>query len=302
MVYTFWPPEKSNSSAGGTPEWVRQPWAGECKHDPHWDPAAVDQFRFAPHQVPKPGQLEDNYMPFLGGDSSFRKSPWEGLLFYESQWAEEIAAYGLDPAVLGIDGMGPIDDWSHLSALGHAVLVNHCFEVCIDDYLNDYPYPKVALVERYTANPTSSTQALERVGEQEVAFQVTFTEPVTGVDESDFEIVSDNTFSNVQITGIEQAKDGSIYVVTVDTGSGEGSLNLAVRDDDTIKNASGHSLWATGHSMNWMPGQAYTIDRSVGLPIAAWPLVIALFGMGLAAVRGDRQTLPAWIPWILRRK
>ncbi|HNR35897.1 MAG TPA: hypothetical protein PKO36_12005 [Candidatus Hydrogenedentes bacterium] len=271
------------------PAWVQQPWTGECKHAPHWDPAGVDQFRFAPHQVPKPGQLEDNYVPFLGGDPTFRKGPWEGILFYESQWSEEIASYGLDPAVLGIDGMGPIDDWIHLSALGHAILVNHCFEVCIDDYLNDYPYPKVVSVERCSVNPINPLQTIETTGNQEVAFLVTFSEPVTGVDESDFEPVGRNGLAGASIIGIEPAKDAASYSIVVDTGVGEGTLNLAVRDDDSIKNASGHSLWATGKSMNWMPGPAYTIDRSVGLPVNGWLSAIALLAAGIRSMGRGRS-------------
>ncbi len=271
------------------PAWVQQPWTGACKHDPHWDPTGVDKFRFDPHQVPKPGQLEDNYIPFQGGDPTFRKSAWEGLLFYQDQWSEVIRTYGIDPASLGIDGMGPIDDWIHLSALGHAIIVNHCFEVCIDSLLNDYPYPKVVSVERSMVNPLFPTQTLEIVGEQEVTFKVTFSEPVTGVDVSDFESVSRNGVAGAQVVGVEQAKDDASYTVTVDTGGGNGTLNLAVRDNDTIKNASGHSLWGAGpSSINWMPGQAYQVKRGVGLPVVAWPLGIALLGAGLAVLRRSR--------------
>lgn len=271
------------------PTWVQQPWTGECKFEPHWDPTGIDHFRFDPHQTVKPGQLEDNYVPFLGGDSTFCKSPWEAMLYYEDQWTDEIAAYGLDASVLGIDGMGPIDDWIHLGALGHRVVVNHCFEVCIDGWLNDYPYPKVASVVRSTVSPIVPSQVMTTTGEQEVAFTVTFNEAVSNVDAADFAVVSSGAVTGARVVGVEQAKDGATYVVTVDTGTGDGTLNLAVKDNDTIKNSAGHSLWGTGTSMNWAPGDAYTVDRRVGLPVAAWPAALLLLGTGVVRIRRLRR-------------
>ncbi len=266
------------------PTWL-SPWAGECKHAPHWDPTGVDAFRFGPGVVPLPGQLEDNYTPFEGGDPTFKKSPWEAMLFYENQWADLIREYGLDPALLGIDNMGPIDDWIHLSALGHQVVVRHCFDVCIEDWIAQYGYPRVASVERTTMSPVCSIETFSPIGASQVQFKVTFNQPVTGVDEGDFEPVMARGVSGASIASVEELKDGSTYIVAVDTGSGDGTLGLAVRDNDTIQGTDGQPLWGIGHSMNWAPGEAYQVVRGAGVPVVGWPLAGFLLAAGAAALR-----------------
>ena len=270
------------------PTWLLSPWAGACKHEPHWDPTGVDAFRFGPHAVPMPGQLADNYIPFEGGDPTFMKSPWAGLLYYTNQWDELIRSYGLDPAVLGINNMGPIDDWIHLSKLGNKIVVNHCFDVCVENWLADYPHPQVVSVERSSRRPIFSGQVFDPTNLHEVTFTVTFNEPVTGVDEGDFVPVMHGGLVGARVEDVEEAKDGATYTVTVSTGSG--TLALAVRDNDTIKNAQGHSLWGTGQSMDWAPGIPYHIDPAAGVPIVAWPLAIALLGAGAATLRRSRRS------------
>ena len=100
-----------------------------------------------------------------------------------------------------------------------------------------------------------------------VNFQVTFSEPVTGVDLaapfSDF-IVS----TSPEITG---ASIGSVtplsavtYGVAVNTGNGNGVLRLDVSDNDSIVDQAGNPLGGVGAGNgNYNIGGSYTIVKSV---------------------------------------
>jgi secreted trypsin-like serine protease len=111
--------------------------------------------------------------------------------------------------------------------------------------------PAVSSSMRANANPTHATS---------VNFTVTFSESVIGVDSSDFSLTTSG-LSGSAITGISGS--GSIYTVTVDTGSGEGTIRLDVVDDDTIMDASSNVLGGVGAGNGtFISGQSYTMDRT----------------------------------------
>ena len=86
----------------------------------------------------------------------------------------------------------------------------------------DNTCPSVLSVIRGNPNPTGSSS---------VDFIVTFSEPVFGVDTSDF---------TLEVSGVSGAAvsalsgSGNVYTVTVDTGSGDGTIRLDVRAGATI--------------------------------------------------------------------
>jgi hypothetical protein len=247
------------------PTWL-EPWEGECKHHPHWDPSGADAYRFGPHETPLPGQAETDYEPFAGGDL--------------------IASYGLDPIALGIAGMGPIDDWIHLSASAHEVLIGHCMDVCMEQWVAEYPYPQVVSVERATMHPLLPGTIYNPCGVGEVTFRVTFNMPVNGVDESDFQPIMGEGLTQAAVLSVAQEpeKDGESYLVTVDAGTGTGTLDLAVLDDDTII-GGGAPLWATGHSSAFVSGSPYTMDPEAGLPVTSGMAALAMLLAGAFAAR-----------------
>ncbi len=267
------------------PTWL-EPWTGECKHHPHWDPSGADAYRFGPYETPLPGQVETDYEPFAGGDPTFKKSPWQAMLYYTDQWNDLIASYGLDPVLLGIAGMGPIDDWIHLSASAHEVLIGHCMDVCMEGWVAEYPYPQVVSVERATTHPLLPGTTYNPCGLGEVTFRVTFNMPVNGVDTSDFQPIMGGGLTQAAILSVaqEQEKDGESYLVTVDAGTGTGTLGLAVLDDDTII-GGGAPLWATGHSSAFVSGSPYTMDPEAVLPVTSGLAVLALLLAGALAAR-----------------
>lgn len=92
-----------------------------------------------------------------------------------------------------------------------------------------------------------------------VRFTVTFSEPVVGVDMADF-VLSVSGLSDASITSVSGMD--SVYVVTVNTGNGNGPLRLEVFDDDSILDASGLPLGGFGiGNGNFTAGEIYIIDR-----------------------------------------
>ena len=95
-----------------------------------------------------------------------------------------------------------------------------------------------------TANPTSAAT---------VRFLVTFSKPVTGVDITDFAVTAPGLTSPsvIGVTG-----SGATRTVTVNTGSGYGSLRLDVLANGTIQDGSSQPL-----AGQFTSGQAYTITQ-----------------------------------------
>ncbi len=110
---------------------------------------------------------------------------------------------------------------------------------------SDYTLPTVTSSIRVSTNPTNLAS---------VDFTVTFSEPVTGVDLSDFSLTTSGV-SSAAVSGLSGT--GSVYTVTVNTGSGSGTIRLNVLDDDTIKDDSLNPLGA-----GLLSGQTYTIEKS----------------------------------------
>ena len=112
-----------------------------------------------------------------------------------------------------------------------------------DTYSIDKTAPSVTSINRATASPTNASS---------VDFTVTFSESVTGVASNDFSIlmsgVSGATIANV-------AGSGSIYTVTVNTGSGDGTLRV-----DFLGSASDSAGNATSGAFT--SGQSYAIDKT----------------------------------------
>ena len=117
------------------------------------------------------------------------------------------------------------------------------------------------MVSSVRASPNPSSAA-------SVAFTVTFSRVVTGVDKTDFALT---------VTGVTGATvysvsgSGAAYTVTVHAGSGSGFLRLDVTDNDSIVDASSIPLGGPGAGNgDFTRGQSYSIrDVQVYLPAMA---------------------------------
>lgn len=117
--------------------------------------------------------------------------------------------------------------------------------------------PSVTSSLRADPNPTSAAT---------VNFNVTFSTDVTGVDASDFGLTATGALTGATIQNVTGS--GSAYTVTVNTGSGDGTLRLDVLDDDSIQDASGDRLGGEGAGNgNFVVGEAYTVDKTAPLVV-----------------------------------
>jgi DNA/RNA endonuclease G (NUC1) len=114
-----------------------------------------------------------------------------------------------------------------------------------ESYTIDVTAPSVSSSVRADPSPTNDAT---------VAFTVTFSETVTGVNTGDF------TLNTTGVSGASIANlagSGTTYTVTVNTGTGDGTIHLDVADDDTIADAAGNTLSGT-----FTTGETYTVDKT----------------------------------------
>lgn len=116
--------------------------------------------------------------------------------------------------------------------------------------LGDVTTPTVLSSMRASTNPTNATS---------VDFAFTFTESVTGVDVTDF---TPNTtgVTGAAVSGVTGS--GTTYTVTVNTGTGNGTIRLDLIDNDSILDATLNPLGGTGTGNgDFTTGEVYTVDK-----------------------------------------
>ncbi len=119
-------------------------------------------------------------------------------------------------------------------------------------WVNSYVFPQVLSITLQNATPTNASS---------IAFSVTFSGAVTGVDVSDFTLTTSGV-SGASISTVNGS--GSSYTVTVNTGSGDGTIRLDLVDNDTIVNTYSGRLGGTGlGNGSFTTGGVYTVDKIV---------------------------------------
>ncbi|MBI1209818.1 MAG: DUF4347 domain-containing protein [Azospirillum sp.] len=113
--------------------------------------------------------------------------------------------------------------------------------------------PAVTAITRTTPSGATTNAA-------SVVYTVTFSEAVSGVDSTDFLLTT--TVTGASVTNVSGS--GTSWAVTVDTGSGDGTLRLDLSDDDTIiATSDSAALGGTGTSNgDFIAGQSYTLDKT----------------------------------------
>lgn len=98
--------------------------------------------------------------------------------------------------------------------------------------------------------------------DQFVDFLVKFSEPVTGVDVTDFALTINGGIVGATVATVSGA--GSDYVVHVDTGTGDGTLRLDVLDDDSVKDFPLNPLGGAGvGNGGFTSGEVYKVDKNI---------------------------------------
>ncbi|MCT7960571.1 DUF4347 domain-containing protein [Laspinema sp. D1] len=114
----------------------------------------------------------------------------------------------------------------------------------------DHTIPTISTINRVNPNPSNA---------HSVNYSVTFSEAVTGVDKVDFILVPTG-ITGASITNVTGS--GSTYTVAVNAGTGDGTLQLNLVDDDSIKNGLNVPLGGLGASNGNSRGQIYQIDKT----------------------------------------
>jgi hypothetical protein len=140
---------------------------------------------------------------------------------------------------------------SALNPLGGAGAGNGSFSPP-DLYLVDKNIVAVTSILKMDASPTFSNT---------VRYAVNFSESVSGVDSSDFAFTLTGSLANVSVTDVSGS--GAAYVVTVNSGTGDGTLRLDLIDDDSILDVYSNPLGGFGSNTgNFTNGDVYTFDRT----------------------------------------
>ena len=146
-------------------------------------------------------------------------------------------------------------------------------DVGANEFIPDTP-PIVLLSMRADPDPIDAAT---------VRFTVKFSETVTGADWGDFSLTTTG------VTGasiINVSDSGAAYTVTVNTGSGSGTIRLNVVDDDSIRDASDHPLGGTGiGNGSYTSGQTYTISKYTFTDVPdtywSWTYIERLYNAGI---------------------
>ncbi len=120
----------------------------------------------------------------------------------------------------------------------------------VDEYTLGQGFPTVTSVTLANPSPTNADI---------LNFQVVFSEAVTGVDAGDFSITSNTGVAAISnISG-----SGNTYIISANSGSGDGTVRLDVVDNDSIINAGGNSLGGPGiGNGNFVNGAMYVVNKS----------------------------------------
>jgi hypothetical protein len=117
-------------------------------------------------------------------------------------------------------------------------------------YIVDKNIVSVTNILRADPNPSSSGS---------VRFAVNFSEPVTGVDTGDFSAIAGGSIVGAAV--IEVTGSGNSYLVTVNSGAGDGALRLDLIDNNSIVDLVSVPLGGWGTN-DFTAGETYTIDKS----------------------------------------
>lgn len=116
--------------------------------------------------------------------------------------------------------------------------------------------PRVEQIQRTSTNPA--------IAGTSVTFGIFFTSSVTGVDANDF-VLTTTGVTGASITNVNGT--GTVYSVTVNSGTGAGTIRLDLIDNDTIVNSSGVPLGGPGlGNGNFVSGPSYTITAGTPTP------------------------------------
>jgi len=131
--------------------------------------------------------------------------------------------------------------------------------------IGDLPYEagETYQIDRTAPQVLSSLRAgSDPTGNSIVDFTVNFTEAVSGVDTSDFELTLDENITGASV--YEVTGGNTSYTVRVLTGSGEGTIRLDVPAEAEVWDLAGNPI----SGLPFTAGEAYTIDKTAPIVLS----------------------------------
>ena len=153
----------------------------------------------------------------------------------------DVTAGNSGPVLLGINNSGGVIQDLAGNALADANGIGA-------NYIIDQVAPSVTTINRAQASPTA---------ESSLSFDVTFSENISGLDASDFDL-NVTGISGVQIDNVSGG--GSAYTVTVTHNGGVGTIGLHLVDDNTVIDSAGNPLGGSSPGDGDFEGQVYDVQ------------------------------------------
>jgi hypothetical protein len=119
------------------------------------------------------------------------------------------------------------------------------FSFTVNTSITDTTPPTVTSLVAASPNPTSDPS---------VDYTLTFSEPVSGVDVSDFSLNVTGTVTGATVSNVTGS--GDTYTVTVNTGSGDGTLALEIPATATVADLAGNPL----AGLPYTGGEIFTVS------------------------------------------
>ncbi|MBX7256763.1 MAG: SBBP repeat-containing protein [Candidatus Hydrogenedentes bacterium] len=142
------------------------------------------------------------------------------------------------------------------------------------------PPPAVDLIQFESAAGSTAT------------FTVTFDQCVSGVDISSFALSTTGAVSGASVLTVDGSCD--TYTVTVDAGTGAGTIRLDLLDDDSISAIEGAGPLGGVGAGNGSTTSGQVFDTETGelvAPLQAWPIAVVLMAVGAFALYRGRRRL-----------
>ena len=198
------------------------------------------------------GAVGDGFLyPDSGAAYTFVRdssNAWTKRAYIKASNAAEDDLFGVAVAISGnILAVGAFQEDSNATGVNGNQLNNSMKSAGAAYVFNRIP--AVYTSERTSASPTTANT---------VDFKVTFSDPSTCVDASDFKVTASSQLQGASVLGVSGGP--SVYTVTVSTGSGNGTIRLDVVDDDSILNEKNVPLGGFGvNNGNFTNGQFYIL-------------------------------------------
>lgn len=157
-----------------------------------------------------------------------------------------------DVAVSGMTANGTVTASVNAGAAADAIGNTSTASTSTDNTVTyDATVPTIDSIDLADPDPTNSAT---------VNYTVTFSQDVTGLDETDFQLAA-GSIADAAITSVTQV-NGSTYTVSVSTGTGDGTIGLNFVDNDSVVNPLIVPVGGTGVNNGNVTGPIYTVDRT----------------------------------------